>query len=158
RRALDHHHSGGFFHHTEHALVSARIAAYGTKRVLGEIAAGGTGVDACGDSGESRREALGTFLGLLQKVKWEPLPRLLADPRKAGELGDQLVDCSHRPQSAASGFGDSFRISACTRSAARRCASAIAPMIRSASNSWSRPSNACGSMVKERTCPRPSTF
>ena len=50
----------------------------------------------------------------------------------------------------------SFFISACTNSAARRCASATADRTRSESSSASRPANASASMRTSRMFPRPS--
>ena len=64
------------------------------------------------DSGKCRRKAIRAFTRLLEEMKGQPLRRLLADTGQPGELGHQLVYDAHRPQSAASGLGESLRISA----------------------------------------------
>ena len=65
--------------------------------------------------------------GLLQQVEGEPLRRLLADPGQAGNSVTSCLDALTPAQSPGpmGGVG-SFFISACTSSAARRCASATA--------------------------------
>ena len=83
------------------------------------------------------RRAARLFGRLLEQMKGEALGRLPADPGQPGQLGDQLVDGAHRSERRRNGSEGTFRISACSSSAARRCASATAASTRSPRNSAS---------------------
>ena len=93
--------------------------------VLGEIAALVARPYTLAHRDERGREPPRLFRGMLKQMEGETLGRLAADPRQPRQLGDQLFDGAHR-QPAANGSVGTFRISACRRSAARRCASATA--------------------------------
>ncbi|MEZ4587338.1 MAG: hypothetical protein R2909_13155 [Gemmatimonadales bacterium] len=77
----------------------------------------------------------------MEKMKGESLRGLSSDSGKPGQLADQRFDGAerlHRP--SGNGMPGTFLASAWAASPARRCASAMAERIRSASSSGSRPS------------------
>ena len=140
---VHHLHRGGLLHDAEQRRVAPRVLADGAGLLLREVAALVARPHALAHRDQRGREPPRLFGGLLEQMKGEALSRLAADPRKPGELRDQRVDGAHR-QPATNGSEGTFRISACSRSAARRCASATAAVTRSPRNSASCPAKTAG--------------
>jgi hypothetical protein len=135
--AIDHSDGRGLLYDADEPRIPPGISTDVTGLILCQIAAFFARPDPLGDRGQHRGQPPGLFGRLLQQMEGEPLRSLPADPRKPGELRDQLLDRTHCQKGDANGSGGTLRISAWSISAALRWASATAVSTRSLRNSAS---------------------
>jgi hypothetical protein len=97
-RAIDHCHGRRLFHDAQKGWIPPRVAADGTRLLLGEVATLIARVDSLADGGEDRSQPLGLFGSLLEEMKSESLRRLPAYPREPGKFRDKLLYGAHRSE------------------------------------------------------------
>ena len=91
-RPLEREDVDGLLDDADHRPVAARVGANAAERLLGQVAALAARTDSRLDLRDRRADGVRLVGGRREDVEREPLRRARADPGKAGELRDEVVD------------------------------------------------------------------